>query len=205
MLSLIIFFYIASTVAVSFVGWTMLTSLEQAMADEAAPPYDRKLYKHWIDEDRDCQDTRQEVLIAESRSPVALDEDGCRVVSGYWICPYTGLTFKEPSRLDIDHWIPLAEVHESGGAAWSPEQRRAYANDLTHPYTLVAVWRSANRSKGKKDPAHWLPAERSCTYAVQWLALKSYWALSMDRAEDQAIREKLASCYPVRYIEPLTR
>ena len=54
-----------------------------------------------------------------------LDADGCRVVGGQWHDPYTGTTFTDPSRLDIDHLVPLAEVHRSGGGEmWSDAQRR---------------------------------------------------------------------------------
>ena len=112
-------------------------------------PYNRNLYGGWRDADGDCQDTRQEVLIAESVTPVQLNSTGCRVVSGEWHDPFTGQTFTNPRDLDIDHFVPLAEVHRSGGSSWNPQRRRDYSNDLSYPGTLIAVSASANRSKVK--------------------------------------------------------
>ena len=166
-------------------------------------PYDRDLYRHWIDADGDCQDTRQEVLISESLQPVVLDGRGCRVVSGRWFDPYTEQTFTDPGDLDIDHFIPLAEVHRSGGDRWTAQQRKEYANDLSHPNVLIAVSASANRSKGDKDPAQWLPPnlDYRCAYVETWVAVKSIWRLEKDASEEQAIAQVLAEC-PTTYYFP---
>ena len=79
------------------------------------PDYDRDDWDHWNDADRDCQDTRQEVLIAESSvSVVYTDDRKCRVASGSWTDPYTGDVAEDPSKLDVDHMVPLANAHASG-------------------------------------------------------------------------------------------
>ena len=56
--------------------------------------YNRKDYRHWIDEDRDCQNTRNEVLIQESLEPVTYKSSkGCKVSSGKWYGSFTGKSF----------------------------------------------------------------------------------------------------------------
>lgn len=175
---------------------TTLALLGAAVVVWAQEPYRRSLYRHWIDADRDCQDAREEVLIAESVGPVELDRVGCRVRVGRWIDAYTGATLTTPGALDIDHMVPLAEAHRSGANRWTPEQRRDYANDLTSPDTLIAVSARANRSKGDKDPARWLPPDRSahCWYVRTWQAVKARYALASDDAELAAIARVRASC-----------
>ena len=96
--------------------FTLLTTI--VFADSAGcPKYDRKSYRHWIDEDRDCKNARHEVLVAESISPVGFKTSkGCRVVSGSWNDPYSGKTINDATKLDIDHMVPLKEAHQSGAA-----------------------------------------------------------------------------------------
>ena len=49
------------------------------------PAYSREDWKHWTDADRDCQNTRNEVLIEESITAVTFrTNDGCRVATGQW-------------------------------------------------------------------------------------------------------------------------
>jgi len=158
--------------------------------------YDRNLYGRWIDFDKDCQNTRQEVLIAESLAPVTLDTKKCKVLTGLWYDPFTGKEFTSPTKLDIDHFVPLKEVHLSGGGNWSSDKRKEYANDIDYPYTLIAVSLSANRSKGARDPANWMPPNKSfhCDYIRTWVAIKARWDLSIDKKEQAKIDEVLNTC-----------
>lgn len=173
------------------------SSESKTAPSEPAIPYDRKLWPHWIDADRDCQDARTEVLIAESYEPVTFEDDRrCEVATGRWQCPYTGNIVAEVHLLDIDHLVPLANAHRSGAANWTEAQRRRYANDLEHPEHLVAVEYTANRSKGDKGPEAWLPPSEDarCKYVRDWVAVKKRWALSMNEAEAAAVESALELC-----------
>ena len=152
---------------------------------EAKNEYDRKEFGGWIDADRDCQDTRQEVLIRQSLIPVTYDVKGCKVVTGKWQCFFTGRVFTNPRQLDIDHFVPLKEAFLSGAKDWTREDKRKYANDLEHPYALIAVAAGANRSKGAKDPAQWMPPDPKshCEYISRWIDIKESHGLNFDAEE----------------------
>lgn len=160
--------------------------------------YVRDEWPHWLDEDGDCQDARQEVLIAESRTPPVLDLAGCRVVSGWWVDPLTGQEFTNPSELDVDHHVPLANAFRSGGWGWNRATRTRFANYLLDPWHLTAMSASANRSKGDRGPDEWRPPLQSawCNYAREWTMVKQRWLLTITAPEQAAVNEMLATCSP---------
>ena len=159
--------------------------------------YDRDDWRHWVDADRDCQNTRAEALITESLSPLrfATDEQ-CRVTRGRWRGPWSGEVFTDAADVDIDHHVPLGHAHESGGWQWSADRKRAYANDLSHPASLQATKKSVNRAKGKQPPDQWRPEERAgwCRYAADWIAVKERWELTVTAAEISALEGMLNTC-----------
>ena len=159
--------------------------------------YDRDDWKHWTDSDGDCQDTRQEVLIEESSISVTfVDDRMCRVASGSWTDPYTGVMTEDPSGLDIDHLVPLANAHDSGGHAWDRDRKERFANNLLFAGHLIAATASANRTKGRKGPEEWRPTDQDywCQYAVDWITVKREWELTATQAEVDALREMLDTC-----------
>lgn len=160
--------------------------------------YKRDLFRHWTDDDGDSCNTREEVLIAESRTPAQVDPYGCKVIAGDWFSEYDGVMHTDPSNLDIDHFIPLKEAWDSGAWAWSPSQRQRFANDMSDGRSLIAVTAGQNRSKGDKDLSNWLPPreEALCTYVSTWVAVKAQWKLSMDPSEWGRARNILTNNCP---------
>lgn len=95
------------------------------------PEYDRHDWKHWTDADGDCQDARNEALVTESRAPASYRTDRrCRVAAGEWLAPYTSTIVTDPSKLDVDHMVPLGNAHDSGAWRWSAQQEDAEASSV---------------------------------------------------------------------------
>ena len=167
--------------------------LPLTVAADQLSGYERSLFKHWIDADKDRCDTRKEVLIQEAVVAPKLSS-GCVFNGGKWISSYDGVETTDYSSLDIDHMVPLSEAWRSGAWKWSPAQREAFANDLTDPRALVAVTASLNRQKGDQDPSTWLPPADKCAYVSNWIAIKVRYSLTVDASEADALKTLVASC-----------
>ena len=155
--------------------------------------YSRNLFKHWIDVDKDGCNTRYEVLIAEAIVKPKVGA-GCYLTGGKWRSPYDGKVFTNPTGLDIDHMVPLAEAWRSGAWAWTAAQRMDFANDLDDSRSLLAVTASLNRSKGDRDVAAWLPIKAQCNYISNWIAVKWRFDLTVDPAEGEFLQTKITDC-----------
>lgn len=163
--------------------------------------YSRQEFPHWASEaasygwaepDGSC-DVRDAALIRDGEG-VEIDED-CSITAGTWPDPYTGRTLTDPSEVDIDHVVPLANAWRSGAssAGWSTDDREAYAND---PKVLLSADDAANQTKGDKGPEAWKPPNRKywCEYSRRWIWIKSDWQLTINPAEKMALNEMLATC-----------
>ena len=156
---------------------------------EQTQEYRREDWPHWTDEDNDCQDTRAEILIRDNIGELKFKRNKpCNVSWGKWICPYTGKVFTKASDMDIDHIVPLSHAFKTGGATWSREKRRRFAND---PMNLLAVEDNINQEKGDKAPDEWRPPRREYwrEYAKKWRTIKKKYGLKISPSEEYALRE----------------
>ncbi|MFD6567182.1 HNH endonuclease family protein [Micromonospora profundi] len=153
--------------------------------------YSRSRFPHWRNTGKNC-DVRDTIL---QRDGEDVKLSGCNVVGGRWESVYDGRSAADPSDVDIDHMVPLANAWRSGADEWDDAKRGDFANDTTRPQ-LFAVSASSNRSKGDQDPSQWKPANRSywCQYAEDWVAVKHYWRLTVTSAEKSALADMLEGC-----------
>jgi hypothetical protein len=160
---------------------------------ESYDEYKRSAFGHgWDDADGDCQDSRAEALIATSTTQVRFAEaKRCRVVTGRWVSPFTGLVIQNASNIDIDHVVPLAWSWPRGAGQWSREKRERFANNSVN---LWPVELSLNRSKGAKGPNEWLPPAGQCGYVARFYRIVKVYKLEPRPAETQWIRAFLDDC-----------
>ncbi len=164
------------------------------VASETNAGYERDKFRHWVDANGDCQDTRDEVLDQESKTAVS----GCDIQRGRWFSYYDKRTWSRSSDVDIDHMVALKEAWGSGAKKWNSNTRERYANDLGDRRSLVAVTDNVNSSKGDQDPSSWLPQYGRCRYVAEWTVVKLRWRLKVNRAEKAALLRVARNCANVK-------
>lgn len=152
------------------------------------PPYKRGHWlNRWADADKNCRNTRDEVLLARSLETVKFKSPKeCRVESGKWADFYHNGLYTNAHEVDIDHVVPLFEAHKSGGANWSRDQKRTFANDVEN---LVITGKRTNRQKGANTLKTWLPleVEYACRYYQQWMMVKKKYQLVISEDEIKSL------------------
>ncbi len=149
----------------------------------------------WADTDGDCRSTRHELLAARSETPVVHSPDGCRVVTGTWVDPYTGTTYDDADDVSIDHVVGLSWAHEAGAWAWDAATKAAFANDIDSP-VLAVVGRATNGAKGGAGPEGWRPPDPGawCGYAIDVITIAARWELTVPPDAGTALADMVDTC-----------
>lgn len=159
----------------------------------------------WADVDGNGCPTNLDVL-ARWLTDVVLAPDGCTVLSGVLVDPYTEQTVRymrgaRPQPVQMDHVVPLHVAWHGGLDVAQPATRLAFANDTSNllPTTL-------NSSKGDDGPARllerrkagrdrWQPTPAGeCRYAQAYVLADAEWRLRTSDADEAALAEMLRAC-----------
>ena len=125
--------------------------------------------------------------------------NGCDVVAGSFIEPYTGKEFVASQKSDfsngiqIDHIVALSDAWQKGAQLLTADERYALATD---PLNLIAADATANQQKSDGDAATWLPSNKGfrCQYVARQVSVKYKYKLWVTEAEFQAIAKILDTC-----------
>jgi Protein of unknown function (DUF1524) len=142
-------------------------------------------------------DSRNDVLAGQLQD-VDKGTSRCVVQAGTLDDPYSGARIEfrkaQADEVQIDHVVPLAYAWDMGAAAWTLDQRMAFAND--EALNLLAVAKAANASKSDLGPATWTPSNVSyrCQYAIRWVRVVSSYGLAVTDGDRDALRATLEAC-----------
>ena len=139
---------------------------------------------------------RQRIIKREFGDTAVLD--GCTVVAGEYLEPYTGEYRKfteksQISKIQIDHVVALSDAWQKGAQYMTKEVRKEIATD---PLNLLAVDGPANEQKSDGDAATWLPPNKAfrCQYVARQVSVKYKYKLWVTSAEKEAILKVLQNC-----------
>lgn len=179
--------------------------------------YSRDEFPHWDNADAEhgfgdqfsqysrCT-TREVMMLRDAEGSVTLDASTCDLkigANGGWrdeygtldratgaLKPYKWIT--DSSGVDAEHLVALAEAWRSGADRLDKDTRRRLANDALN---LEASDPTANRSKGDQDAANYLPPGKfRCAYVDRYLRVKVKYGLTVDTAEQAALRAAVDEC-----------
>lgn len=154
-----------------------------------------EFYKNWPTVNG-CS-LRQLIIKREFGDSAVLD--GCNVVAGSFVEPYTGQykEFTEKSQISsgvqIDHVVALSDAWQKGAQNMTSDERYQLATD---PLNLIAVDSSANQQKSDGDAATWLPSNKTfrCQYVARQISVKYKYSLWVTQAEHDTMANILNTC-----------
>ena len=126
--------------------------------------------------------------------PTFKSSRSCKVTGGTLLeDPYTGQRDIPFTNTSGDHVVPLRVAWDRGAHAWTPEQRRTFAND---PDNLILTTLAANASKSDRTPDTFTPATAGgrCRYAETFATIAGRYHLPVTWLENWHLRRDLRSC-----------
>ena len=140
---------------------------------------------------------RQRIIKREFGDTAILD--GCNVVAGEYVEPYTGqqMVFKSREEIadgiQIDHVVALSDAWQKGAQYFDADKRYSIATD---PLNLLAVDADANEKKSDGDAATWLPSNKKfrCQYVARQVSVKYKYGMWVTEAEKNAMKKVLSNC-----------
>lgn len=146
-------------------------------------------------------DTRDDILDRDLVDKTFVFTKRCpqAVATGVLHDPYTSETIpftrgaQVGAAVQIDHLVPLAYAWDMGARNWPDDMRIRFAND---PANLLAVEGQVNQDKGDQPPGTWMPPNHAfwCQYAMQFIAVLRGYALPVDQASADELRQAAATC-----------